>query len=289
LDTAWIYKLNADYQQHIPHQNLLNETIKFHQDLKVLLLDEIEDGANIQGALDYMKLRFYQETWEMEQETTLSEGETYEYILSIVEENNNIDIKECDLIIYRKIKNIHEAFLYQQKNYITESLSIEHILQINKMIGNNLYDGGKYRTSHVAPIGYKNPYIPPDFINNRLDILIEFWNNTFLTVKDSFEKCLKLATIFFCEFLRIHPFINGNGRTARLIMQWMLRDVCFIPFSVYSPIVPYSFQKLPFKIRHTYLEILHNAQMYGGNDYDVLATYILSACHYSSKTLQYLL
>ena len=47
-----------------------------------------------------MKLRFYQETWEMEQETTLSEGETFEYILSIVEENNDIHIKECDVVIY---------------------------------------------------------------------------------------------------------------------------------------------------------------------------------------------
>ena len=117
------------------------------------------------------------------------------------------------------------------------------------MIGDELYDGGKYRITHVIPSGYKNPYIHPEFITKRLEILIKFWNNYFSTVKDSFETCLKLATIFFCEFLRIHPFINGNGRTVRLIMQWMLRDVCFIPFSIYSPQhVPYSFQKLPFKI-----------------------------------------
>lgn len=313
LDTAWIYKLNADYQQHIPYQALLNETIQFHKDLNTLLRDandgedddksskgdvddsvrllSIEEKKNIKGALDYMKLRFYQETWEMEQETTLSEGETYEYILSIVEENNDMVIKECDVVIYKKIKNIHQAFIYQQINYITESLSIDHILQINRMISHELSEyGGKYRITHVTPSGYKNPYIPPEFITKRLEILIKFWNNHFSIIKDSFETCLKLATMFFCEFLRIHPFINGNGRTARLIMQWMLRDVCFIPFSVNSPKhIPFSFQKLPFKIRHTYLEILQNAQMYGGNDYDVLATYILSACHYSSKTLQYLL
>ena len=58
-----------------------------------------------------MTLRFYQETWEMEQETTLSEGETYEYILSIVEENNDMVIKECDVVIYKKIKNIYKYSL----------------------------------------------------------------------------------------------------------------------------------------------------------------------------------
>jgi len=84
LDTAWIYKLNADYQQHIPYQALLNETIQFHNDLKALLRDGNDDDdkslqgdcdndgvrlleiEDIKGALDYMKLRFYQETWEME-------------------------------------------------------------------------------------------------------------------------------------------------------------------------------------------------------------------------------
>ena len=37
----------------------------------------------------------------MEQETTLNEGETYEYILSLVEENNDIVIKECDVVMYK--------------------------------------------------------------------------------------------------------------------------------------------------------------------------------------------
>ena len=68
-----------------------------HDGVRLLQLEEKND---IKGALDYMKLRFYQETWEMEQETTLSEGETFEYILSIFEENNGIHIKECDVVIY---------------------------------------------------------------------------------------------------------------------------------------------------------------------------------------------
>ena len=104
------------------------------------------------------------------------------------------------------IKNIHQAFFYQQMNYTTESLCINHILQIK--IGDELYDGGKYRITHVMPSGYKNPYISPEFITKCLEILIKFWNYYFSTVKGSFETCLKLATIVFCELLRIHPFID---------------------------------------------------------------------------------
>lgn len=44
---------------------------------------------------------------------------------------------------------------------------------------------------------------------------------------------LKLPLFFFSEFLLIHPFIDGNGRMARLLFNFLLKDFIIIPVSLY--------------------------------------------------------
>ena len=34
------------------------------------------------------------------------------------------------------------------------------------------------------------------------------------------------------EFVRIHPFIDGNGRTSRLIMNYQLMSAGYLPVSI---------------------------------------------------------
>jgi fido (protein-threonine AMPylation protein) len=34
-------------------------------------------------------------------------------------------------------------------------------------------------------------------------------------------KVLELAALLHCEWVRIHPFVNGNGRTARMWILWL--------------------------------------------------------------------
>lgn len=40
---------------------------------------------------------------------------------------------------------------------------------------------------------------------------------------------VELAAIAHYKFVYIHPFIDGNGRTARLIMNWILMQAGFPP------------------------------------------------------------
>lgn len=46
------------------------------------------------------------------------------------------------------------------------------------------------------------------------------------------EKVIKIASQFLNSFLYIHPYSNGNGRTARLLTSYLLLGISVFPVSV---------------------------------------------------------
>ena len=46
------------------------------------------------------------------------------------------------------------------------------------------------------------------------------------------ENVMELAAWTHAEFVRIHPFADGNGRTSRLIMNYQLMTHGFLPVSI---------------------------------------------------------
>ena len=43
---------------------------------------------------------------------------------------------------------------------------------------------------------------------------------------------VEYAAWTYAEFVRIHPFIDGNGRTSRLLMNYQLMSAGFLPVSI---------------------------------------------------------
>ena len=43
---------------------------------------------------------------------------------------------------------------------------------------------------------------------------------------------ISLAAWTHAEFVKIHPFTDGNGRTSRLIMNYQLMSAGFLPVSI---------------------------------------------------------
>lgn len=87
-------------------------------------------------------------------------------------------------------------------------------------------NAGKYRTENVVISGAK--HIPPKHyeITNLMQELIEEYNSNW---KD-YHPVIK-ATLLHGEFVKIHPFVDGNGRTARLLLNFELMR------SGYTPII----------------------------------------------------
>lgn len=122
--------------------------------------------------------------------------------------------------------NHEKAILYlddlvKDKQPITEC-NIKNIHQlILKEIDNE--NAGRYRKENVIIKGAL--HIPPDFIKipelmEKLILNYETWNKYHPIIQ---------AALLHGELVKIHPFIDGNGRTSRLIMNLDLMNHGYNP------------------------------------------------------------
>ena len=120
----------------------------------------------------------------------INHQEAIYYIRELAE--NNIEISE------REIKNIHAIIL--------------------KSIQNK--EAGAYRKSQVyinLQDGTKHNFPQPFMIDNLMQDFLKFFNDN----KDNLHP-VEMAAHLHQKLVNIHPFIDGNGRTSRLIMNLFL-------------------------------------------------------------------
>jgi len=125
----------------------------------------------------------------------------------------------------KEIANIEHALTFIESNVQNSNINRAFVCELHKLVVTELsyIDGegdktpGRFRASNVEI--KKSNHKPIDFllIDEYMEELFEFIN------KDDPSKydLLKIAIVHH-RFLWIHPFKNGNGRTARLITYAML-------------------------------------------------------------------
>jgi len=121
-----------------------------------------------------------------------------------------------------------DAFLYVQdlvKNNVPFSESI--IKQIHTLVlMDRPEDRGVYRRIPVRIMGAY--HVPPDpiLVPEQMENLVaEFAGNKKLHP-------IERAALFHLKFEGIHPFVDGNGRTGRLILNLMLMQAGYPPINV---------------------------------------------------------
>lgn len=151
-------------------------------------------------------------------------------------ENSTLTLKETEKILFDKevsrnvsVREIFEAknlarvmeYLELKRNEL--SLTSETILLVHKMLIENIDDNiaGRFRTkneyvrvgSHIAPA--------PEHVEKMVDaILSEYESN----INDyPIDKIAK----FHLNFEMIHPFLDGNGRIGRVIVNFQLNKLGF--------------------------------------------------------------
>lgn len=136
--------------------------------------------------------------------------------------NEGITIKGKPLKDHLEAKDQHQAleFLYDFVNPDKKSTFSEHLIRNLHQIVMQKTDAeyaGKYRTSNIF-IGGAD-HTPPD----ALQVPGEMENLMKWFVKERKRlHPIELSALLHHKFVYIHPFFDGNGRTARLIMNLVL-------------------------------------------------------------------
>jgi cell filamentation protein len=140
-------------------------------------------------------------------------------------------------IIDKEIINQYESAGISSAEYFVLNLdseieiSIKLLLEIHRIAFEKLYDwAGKWRTIEVSvgqlipPLPYLIPSKMYEFIDNlnyKISIVVELEDKV---------NCLAYAHY---EFIKIHPFNNGNGRTGRILMNWVAMKFGYAPLDLY--------------------------------------------------------
>ena len=122
----------------------------------------------------------------------------------------------------------HRNAIYYVEDIIKkeEPFSEWQIRNIHQLILKNIDDenAGRYRQQNVLISGATNT--PPDYtlLNDKMAQFIDWYN----TEADLIHPIARAAKVH-ADFVGIHPFIDGNGRTSRLLMNLELMKAGYPP------------------------------------------------------------
>lgn len=139
----------------------------------------------------------------------------------------------------REVINYNQALLVweKQSRQIGFKFDSKTILNIHSLIMSRLLPPGKLNKWRREPVLVNNPktsqpvYLPPEHeeVSGLMKELLAYIQSNLNNIDP-----LILAGIFHKQFVIIHPFVDGNGRTARLATKVLLVAAGFDTFNLFS-------------------------------------------------------
>jgi len=157
--------------------------------------------------------------------------------ISFIESMANIDTKEITTV---DIKNIHHLILK----------------------GIDKLNAGSYRKQNVGVVkqdGEIHNFVEPLNIDEEMNSFIDWLHTQTIT------EPILLATLVHLKFVSIHPFIDGNGRTARLLMNLILLQNGY----------PQAIIKNSNRVN--YIQAIEKYQQSGNDEYDEFYEVVLNS------------
>lgn len=145
------------------------------------------------------------------------------------------DVKRCS-----QAKALLEYSEREQKEILNHLKAFEFVLEaakaktpfneekmkdIHEVLVEGIFQGGVYRNVNINIFGATHQ--PPDYVK-VYDRMAKFFTNL-----EQFEGSpLELATYAHASIAKIHPFVDANGRLAKLVLNYFLVKNDFLPISI---------------------------------------------------------
>lgn len=170
----------------------------------------------------------------------LNEEFTVEYTYnSNAIEGNTLTLRETDMVLrgltidQKPLKDHMEAVGHKEAfDFVRElvqnntPMSERVIQQIHYLVlADKREDRGVYRRVPVRILGAQHEPVQPYLIQPRMEQLM-------LSYAESTEHIVRKLARFHIEFEGIHPFIDGNGRTGRLLVNLELMKAGYPPIDI---------------------------------------------------------
>jgi Fic family protein len=168
-------------------------------------------------------------------------------------EGNTINLEQARNLLVEGLtpenKTLREIYDLQNTEKVffglinsNEELSHDFIIKVHDNLMENIDARRGYRKTDIRVIKSNFDATPAIYIKTDMSLLLKWYNEN----KNKL-RTLVLAVIFHHKFEKIHPFADGNGRTGRMMLNYILMK------NNYPPLI---IQK---KTRADYLEVLRKA------------------------------
>ena len=166
-------------------------------------------------------------------------------------EGNTLSIYEVKTLLVDKtsiggkhLREIYEVVNHKKafdyiKEHLEDDLDENLIKDIHQILMDNIFPGGIYRNGNVRITGAS--FSPPSWetVRQEMKNFIEDYK-----MKKEKTHTVELAAWVHAEFIRIHPFQDGNGRSARLLLNYILMKNGYLPIVIEAKNRPAYYQAL---------------------------------------------
>ncbi len=230
-----IRKSYKTIKKFLESNNFLEKVKK--QKLKSTIYYNKEQLSNIEA----IKLHYEKKFLKLDKQTQKDYYETFLINFAVNStsiEGNTIPLKEADRLLREDIlpKNRTMNEVYDLMNTRTTvnflmdkkpKISLQLIEKIHDMLLEKIDNRKGFRHHDIRILGQPFKPSPARYIKADLKLLLEWFEKN----KKKLHP-LVLATFFHHKFEKIHPFSDGNGRTGRTLMNYILFSLSYPPIII---------------------------------------------------------
>lgn len=158
--------------------------------------------------------------------TSFDNGDfSYEDVCFLLEDHSRTFPDKSEHIRKAIINNFHAIQMVHRLVRDNQEMDETIVKDLHQTLVDGILPGGVYRTRDLFILGAK--HVPPTYLK-----IFQKMNQYFADLNDPELKGLKKAAFAHLQILKIYPFMDANGRLARLLLNYQLELEGFLPISI---------------------------------------------------------